>query len=165
MPKGLGGGSNPPGAIFFLIIWVADPPGIIYFNTIYNIWNILSMGDRMGEGWSWFNLLKGNETESRAVIFGIINGMVGLLLGAYYTQLHYIFGMAIVVIAVFSFVGTALVMMRKYAPGAILMGISGVAFIPIGIIGIVGAMIAWHHSPGYRKKHKSLRKSRMSRKG
>jgi multisubunit Na+/H+ antiporter MnhF subunit len=117
----------------------------------------------MKKEWGWYRLLKGRETESRSVALGAINGTIGLLIGTYYSNLVWIFGIFVIVMAMLSFIGVVFVMMKKYAIGAVLMVVSGVVFIPIGVIGIVGGIIAWHHTERYKKKHKKIRRSRMER--
>jgi hypothetical protein len=123
------------------------------------------MGDSLRWNTSWYDLLKGDESDSQAMALGFINGVLGLTISTIFIILELLFGLIFIILASLSFIGIFFVSKEKYGPGAIILIISGIAFFPIGIIGIIAGKISWKNTDRYRMKHRPPVIGRMTKRG
>jgi len=113
--------------------------------------------------WSWYKLLSGDESVSRAKTLGIILGIIAVLVGFVYTGLHWALGLVVFVMVGLCFTAVALLGSGRYGAAAVMLAVAGITLIPIGVLGVVGSIIAWHHTERYKaseRKHQERMKEK-----
>lgn len=89
-------------------------------------------------------MLEGCQSKGAACALGMITCLIGSIAGLVFLTDIWQFGLFIIIWGgVLPFIGTVLIATNNYKSGAIILGIGSAILVPIGMIGIKGAQIAW----------------------